>query len=136
MSKVTNILLVGVGGQGTILASKILAQVWLPFLKKDGIMIVNTQVIEPMPVIIGAARYPEGIIEKLQAQRERVIAVDALTEAKNAGNAKASNVVLIGVLAKKTGIDHELWQKALEAKVPQKLIEVNRQAFAAGYALG
>ena len=104
----------------------------LPFLKKGGKMIVNDQKINPMPVITGAAAYPENILEKLSAVAD-VTALDALTLAEKAGSAKAVNVVLLGVLAKNTDIPKEAWLRAVEATVPPKFLEINRTAFSLGY---
>ena len=78
----------------------------VPYIKNDGIIIANTQKIYPMPVITGAAVYPENIIEKI-SENHRIIEVDALTEAEKAGNIKSVNVVMIGVLAKMTDIPYE-----------------------------
>ena len=186
----TNIMIVGVGGQGTLLASRILGNTVInegfdvkvsevhgmsqrggsvvtyvkygekvfspvidkgqadiilafekleayramPFLKKGGKMIVNTQEIDPMPVITGAAEYPESIIEKLKENID-VKDVDALSLAIEAGNPKAVNVVLIGVMAKSTDIPYEKWVEALKTTVPEKFLEINMKAFDLGYNL-
>lgn len=106
----------------------------LPFLKKDGKMIVNTQEIDPMPVITGAAKYPEDIIGKLN-NKANLTSVDALTLAESAGNIKAVNVVLIGVMAKNTDIAYEKWVATIKATVPEKFLEVNLKAFELGYNL-
>lgn len=105
---------------------------WLPYLKKGGHLITSTQKIDPMPVITGAAVYPEDIIEKIKAQGVDVIAVDALTLAEEAGNAKASNVVLMGVVSTKMPFDVKVWEQAVEQCVPAKFLELNRKAFALG----
>ncbi len=104
----------------------------LPFVKKGGKLIVNTQEIDPMPVITGAAKYPEGIEEILNGNTS-LVAIDALAKAKEAGNIKAVNVVLIGVMAKSTDIPYEKWVEALKATVPPKFLEVNLKAFDLGY---
>ena len=186
---VKNILIVGVGGQGTLLASKIMGRVfteqgydvkvsevhgmsqrggsvvtyvrygdavyspliekgeadlllsfeeleaarWLPYLKKDGVLISNTQKINPMPVITGQAAYPEDIAEKLRATGVRLHTVDALSLALKAGSAKSVNVALLGVAAKYLGVERELWEEAIRSAVPPKTVETNLAAFAAGY---
>ncbi len=187
--KTTNIMIVGVGGQGTLLASRILGNAVikkgydvkvsevhgmsqrggsvvtyvkygksvyspvigegegdiilafelleayraLPYLKKDGKIIVNTQKINPMPVITGGASYPENIEEKL-AKSAKLTAVDALSLAEKAGSIKAVNVVLIGVLAKSTDIAYETWVETIKETVPAKFLEINLKAFDLGYA--
>ncbi len=107
---------------------------WLPYLKKGGHLVTSTQQIDPMPVINGAAVYPDDIIEKIKAQGADVIAVDALTLAEQAGTAKASNVVLMGVVSTKMPFDESVWQAALEQCVPAKFLELNKKAFALGRA--
>ena len=185
-----NIMIVGVGGQGTLLASRILGNTVinegydvkvsevhgmsqrggsvvtyvkygekiyspivdrgeadiilafemleayraLPYLKKGGKMIVNDQSIDPMPVIIGAMEYPENIKDKL-ADKIDLLPVDALKLAKEAGNAKAVNVVLIGVMAKLTDIPYENWVETIKTTVPPKFLDVNLKAFDLGYNL-
>ena len=188
---VRNIMIVGVGGQGSLLASKLLGNLllnqghdvkvsevhgmsqrggsvvtyvrygdkvyspviekgeadlivafelceaarWVSYLKKDGKLIVNDQKISPMPVITGAAKYPEDIAERIKALGVNLTVVDALSLAKEAGNAKAVNMVLMGVLSNTTGIDQEAWQQALETTVPPKFLELNKKAFALGAAI-
>ncbi|MDD6478263.1 MAG: indolepyruvate oxidoreductase subunit beta [Oscillospiraceae bacterium] len=183
-----NIMIVGVGGQGTLLASRILGNTVinegfdvkvsevhgmsqrggsvvtyvkygeavyspivdkgsadvilafelleayraLPYLKKGGKLIVNTQKIDPMPVITGAAEYPADIEKKLADNADTVL-VDALKLAEEAGSAKAVNVVLIGVMAKSSDIPYENWVETIKTTVPPKFLEVNLKAFELGY---
>ena len=87
-----------------------------------------------MPVIIGAMEYPKNIKEKLE-KVVNVECVDALKLAKEAGNIKTVNVVLIGVLAKSTNIAYEKWIEILKSTVPAKLLDVNLKAFDLGYNL-
>ena len=187
--KTTSLMIVGVGGQGTLLASKLLGRLlvsegydvkvsevhgmsqrggsvvtyvrfgekvyspivergeadyiisfekaeaarWLLFLKKGGKMIVNTQQIDPMPVIIGAAEYPENVIEEMIALGVDIDAIDALTPALEAGSAKAVNIVLMGRLARHFDIPREKWTAAIEQSVAPKFVEMNEKAFALGY---
>ncbi|MBE6705595.1 MAG: indolepyruvate oxidoreductase subunit beta [Ruminococcaceae bacterium] len=185
-----NIMIVGVGGQGTLLASRILgntvigegydvkvsevhgmsqrggsvvtyvkygekvyspiidkgeadiilafetleAMRALPYLKEGGKMIVNRQAMNPMPVITGAAQYPENIEGKITAKVDAQF-VDALELAKEAGTSKAVNVVLIGVMAKSTDIPYEKWVETIKTTVPEKFLDVNLKAFDLGYGL-
>lgn len=186
------IMIVGVGGQGTLLASRILGHVlegagydvkvsevhgmsqrggsvvtyikygsevyspviekgqadiivsfeqleaarWLSFLKKGGTVITNSQKISPMPVITGAAEYPEGILDKIKEAGIKLVSVDALSAANEAGSAKAVNVVLMGVLSKVLdGFDISAWKQAVEECVPAKVIAINEKAFELGREL-
>ena len=106
----------------------------LPYLKKGGRMIVNTQKMNPMPVITGAAQYPENILDKIAAKAD-LVSVDALSLAEQAGNIKAVNVVLIGVMAKSTDISYEKWVETIKTTVPPKFLDVNLKAFELGYNL-
>ena len=106
---------------------------WLPFLKKGGKLIVNTQMIDPMPVVIGAAEYPQGIVEAIAAAGADITSIDALSLAVEAGSSKAVNVVLMGILASKTDIAYDTWIEAVKATVPAKFLELNLKAFDLGY---
>lgn len=107
----------------------------LPYLKQGGKLIVNTQQIMPLPVIIGAAEYPKNILEELNKKADTA-AIDALDIAKKAGNERALNTVLLGVLAAKLPFGKETWQNAITACVPPKFTQVNLEAFEAGFAIG
>ena len=187
--KTPSIMIVGVGGQGSLLASKLLGhlltdegydvkvsevhgmsqrggsvvtyvrygeKVYSPIvtegecdfiisfekleaaryagcLRKGGKIITNIQQIDPMPVIIGAAEYPENILEDLKGKGFDIDDFDALTPALQAGSAKAVNIVLMGHFAASSGIPKESWIAALEKTVPAKFLEMNRKAFELGY---
>ena len=106
---------------------------WLPYLSTTGKIIVNTQRIDPMPVITGVAEYPSGIIDSLRSAGADVVAVDALRIALEAGNAKAVNVALIGVMAKSTDIPFDVWINTIKTTVPEKFLQLNLKAFDLGY---
>lgn len=191
MSKVKSVLIVGVGGQGTLLASRLLGNAllskgydvkvsevhgmsqrggsvvtyvrygdkvaspivdlgeadlilsfealeaarFLPYLKKGGKIIVNTQQIDPMPVVTGKAEYPENVLDKIKAKGVEVISADALELAEEAGSAKAVNVVLMGMLAKHTDIEKQVWLDTVRDTVPPKFLDLNLKAFELGYEL-
>ena len=183
-----NVMIVGVGGQGSLLASKLLGRLlvsqgydvkvsevhgmsqrggsvvtyvrygdhvaspvidkgeadfivsfelleaarWLPYLKPDGQIVTSTQQIDPMPVIMGAAAYPENLVEKMRATGAKVDAMDCLALAEEAGSAKAVNLVLLGRLSHYFDLPEEAWQEAIQACVPPKFLELNQKAFALG----
>lgn len=107
---------------------------WLPFLKKGGVVITNTQQINPMPVITGAAEYPTGLTDKISASGAKIIAADALSIAREAGSDKAVNVALIGLMAHALGFDTEIMHEAVRMSVPPKFVELNLKAFELGAA--
>lgn len=124
------------GGADIILAFEQLeAYRYLPYLKQGGTLIVNTQKTDPMPVICGTAEYPEDILGKIEQMGIKIIACDALSLAKEAGNVKSVNVALIGVLAKHSSISKEDWVSAVNNTVPPKFLEANLKAFELGYEL-
>ncbi|MBO4252019.1 MAG: indolepyruvate oxidoreductase subunit beta [Clostridia bacterium] len=105
------------------------------YLKKGGEIIVNTQEIDPMPVITGAAIYPGNILDELIGKGVKVDAIDALELAEKAGSAKAVNIVLLARFAKKFDIPYEKWIAAIEKAVAPKFVEMNKKAFKMGYEL-
>ena len=105
---------------------------WTEYLKPGGKIIVNTQQINPMPVIIGAAQYPENLVEKMKAAGIDVDAFDALSLAEQAGSTKAVNIVLMGHLSRNFDFTEEEWLTALEQSVAPKFLELNKKAFALG----
>ena len=104
------------------------------YLKKGGVLIVKDQRINPMPVVIGAAQYPEHILEEL-SREFTVYSVDAMEEAKKLGNPKAFNIIVLGVAAQHMEFDKEQWLKVIEGTVPPKTVELNKKAFETGYML-
>ena len=143
MSDVKNILLVGVGGQGTILASKILTSglmeagydVKMSEIHGMSQRGVNDFAIQPAPVNLGAAEYPADIIELLKSKAE-VTTLKAGEIAGELGNPKAMNIVLLGALVKAIGgLDDVDWDKYIAANVKPKFKELNIEAFKKGYEL-
>ena len=184
-----NIMIVGVGGQGTLLTSRVLGKIALTggydvklsevhgmaqrggsvdtcvrygasvaapnveegqadiliaferlealryahFLKPDGAIIVNDTRIDPMPVVIGAAAYPEHILETLR-EKYKVLAVDATAEAKKLGNPRVFNTIILGVAAQHMQFSKEEWLQVIADTVPPKTIAINQTAFLTGYS--
>ncbi len=108
----------------------------LPYLKKGGRMLINTQQILPMPVISGSCAYPEDILGTLKAKNVDFTAVDALSAALEASNPKCVNTVMLGVLAASTEVEKAHWLEAVRALVPAKTVDINLAAFEKGFAAG
>ena len=104
------------------------------FLKPNGALVVNDWRIDPMLVVIGAASYPEGILEELEKEY-KVYAVNATEEAKKLGNPRTFNLVVLGVAAQHMDFTKEQWFDVIERTVPPKTIEINKKAFEAGFNL-
>ena len=102
------------------------------FVKKDGVIIVNDCRIDPMPVVIGADKYPEDVIKKLKAKR-RVACIDGSKIAISLGNSKVLNTIVLGLSAKYIGFSKEIWLNTLINTVPSKTVELNEKAFLLGF---
>lgn len=87
-----------------------------------------------MPVIIGAVKYPDNIIETLE-EKYNVIKVDALEEAKKIGNTRTFNIIILGIAARHMDFSKDEWLQVIEKTVPQKTIEINKKAFELGYTM-
>ncbi len=187
---VRSILLVGVGGQGTILASKLLttglmeagydvkmseihgmsqrggsvsSQVryggkvespvielggadilvsfekmealrWLEYLKLDGKVVVNNHEIGPVSVLSGKVDYSQDIIDEL-SKNAKTILVDAAKHARELGNSKVMNVILLGSTVKSMGLDNIDWEKIIRENVKEKFVDINIEAFKLGMDL-
>jgi indolepyruvate ferredoxin oxidoreductase beta subunit len=126
--------LVEKGEADIILAfEKLEALRWTDYLKDEGMLVINDQEINPMPVITGKAKYPADIVEKVSSKFNNIVIVDALKIARQCGNIKTVNSVLLGIMAAKTDIAKGLWDGAIREIVPAKVLEVNKTAFEAGY---
>lgn len=188
MQDTQNILICGVGGQGTLLASRVLGEyaartgmdcklsevhgmaqrggsvvthvkigknIFSPlieagsadiilafeelealrmahFLKPDGKMLLNTQRINPLPVITGAAQYPDGIAETLKKRGITLYAIDALNLSIKAGNVKTVNTVMLGALVKIMSLDYNVMEQSLTTLLPEKVKESNIFALKTG----
>ena len=191
MTKSCNFLLAGVGGQGTILASNVLAEVALAagldvkksevhgmaqrggsvnthvrwdaervyspliglgeadillafeeaealryavFLKPGGAAIVNRHTIEPITVTSGGAHYPtEDELRAAYARlTDRLHIVPGTAIARELGNARAANVVLLGAVSTFLDVPEGNWLEVIEARVPPKYVDLNRRCFLRG----
>lgn len=123
------------GGADVLMSFEIMeAMRWLSYVKPGGEVFSNTQKILPMPVIIGAAEYPQDLESDIEAKGVKATFIDALSLAKEAGSAKAVNTVMIGILAKHLSeIPKEEWIKAVKAVCKPAFVEMNLVAFEKGY---
>lgn len=108
---------------------------WLDYAKEDGAIIINDQKIDPMPVIIGKAKYPENIVQDIKSRFKNVCTIDALDIAKKLGNIKVLNIIMVGLLAKSTAIPADIWREAIKETVKEKFVELNLKAFEEGYRI-
>lgn len=109
----------------------------LPYLKKGGSIVTDDREIHPMSVLTGAAQYPHDALDRLGGTVENLTVLPANEIATELGNVRVSNIVLLGALVKKMGLDQEGidWKELVGNMVPAKAKEINLQAFEKGYAL-
>ncbi|WP_069650925.1 indolepyruvate oxidoreductase subunit beta [Caloranaerobacter ferrireducens] len=190
MSETKNILLVGVGGQGIILASKVLskglvdagfdvkmsevhgmaqrggsvttqvrygekvyspiigkgqadilvafekmeAMRWIEYLKPNGKLVINNYSIPSVPVLTGQVKYPENIIEELKEKVDTTV-IDAANAARELGNIRTQNIIMLGALVKALNITEVNWEEAIRETVKEKYIDINLKAFNRGMEL-
>lgn len=110
---------------------------WANLLKKDGVLLVNSQKIKSLPVLLGNAEYPENIQESLNTSASgnaKVVEFDALYAALSCGSSKAVNMVMVGALSAGMDFPKELWEEAIKEAFASKakLIPMNIEAFNKG----
>ncbi len=93
---------------------------YLPYLKAGGSVVVNTQQMDPMPVVTGDRPYPDGLLEKMREQGVASRAGRVVPRGRGR-SAKAVNVVLIGAMAKSLDIDKEVWLAPLKRRCRRNL---------------
>ena len=188
-----NILLTGVGGQGTILASKLLThglieagfdvkmsevhgmsqregpvlthirygdKVYSPIVEKrradlilgfeelevlrnldylrddgQGVVILNRVRVNPIGVQMGKDKYPTNGEELIRARAGKLIALDGQAEARELGNPRVMNIILLGVLIRQLGLEHFDWNRIIAENVKEKFIPLNQQALQVGLNL-
>jgi len=121
-------------GEASLLLAfeKIEAARYINYLKPGGILIVNNYEIYSTPVLTGQEKYPDDILEKLKQTVENTIVINAAQIAKNLGNIKAQNMVLLGAAVKHLQIMNANWQEIIKAHLPEKFHEINIKAFQEG----
>lgn len=125
------------GEADVILAfEKLEAARYLHYLRKGGKVIYNDREIMPLPVVIGAAKYPEDLEARIAAKTSDAVSLNALAIAKECGSIRALNTVMLGVACRELGLDEEKFREALVVSVPAKYLELNLAAFARGLEAG
>jgi indolepyruvate ferredoxin oxidoreductase beta subunit len=103
------------------------------YLSEKGIVLVNDFEWQPLPVAAGFEKYPQDVVSQLQKLSGELVLIPATRLAAELGNDKASNVVLIGLLASRMDIDKKIWLEVIQRKVPPRFLDLNLKAFESGY---
>jgi len=129
--------MVPIGGADVLLAFEALESLrYIEYLKKSGTVLANAQTIKPLPVVTGEAVYPSGISEAFKNAGIKATFIDALGISQQCGGKKFVNSVMLGVLCKCVGLDAAVMKRAIAECTPEKFVELNLNAFEAGYATG
>ena len=105
---------------------------YLPYLHKESKVIVNTQQIKPPSVAMGLIAYPADVLDSISSLGIQVVTVDAFDIARDAGEVKAANVVMVGAMSTFLPMGAEVYEGIINTRVPERFREVNLKAFAAG----
>jgi indolepyruvate ferredoxin oxidoreductase beta subunit len=107
------------------------------YLNEQGTAIVNEYRIPPVAVTTGQVEYPslEFIRKTLDCAIGNVYYMDATLKAKEIGNVKAVNILLLGALSSLLDVPPDLWEEVITKYVPDKFIEINLRAFQEGRLL-
>jgi indolepyruvate ferredoxin oxidoreductase beta subunit len=105
---------------------------YLPYYSKVSKVIINTQKILPAPVSTGVETYPSDVLDQLVSRRLAVFPIDAVEMARSAGEARAVNMVLVGALSVFLPVKEEIFLEVIERRIPEKIREVNTDAFVRG----
>ncbi len=105
---------------------------YLPYLHKKSKVVVNTQKILPPAVATGQISYPENVLDCIREKSIEVITVDAFDIARDVGEVKTANVVMVGAMSVFLPVDVSVYESIINTRVPERFREVNLKAFAAG----
>jgi indolepyruvate ferredoxin oxidoreductase beta subunit len=156
-SRPTNVVIAGLGGQGVLKASDILADLAFAAgldVKKSELHGMSQRggsvssdvrfgelVFSPM-VTAGEADYllvlePDQVpVNQAALSREGVLIDPSLIDASALPNKKSINVALLGVLSCHLPFSVDAWTAALGRNLPEKLLDANLHAFSLGRARG
>ena len=102
------------------------------YLKPSGIVILSTKKVIPQNADPAMNAYPEDVEKRLSAEGFQVRSIDSHSTAKEIGNLKVENVILVGALSSYLDFPMDLWEQAITDSVPRKTVQTNIEAFNKG----
>ncbi len=105
---------------------------YLPYLHEGSKVIVNTQKILPPSVATGQAEYPEEVLNNLTGRGIVVVPVDAFDLAREVGEVRTANVVMVGAMSAFLPVNSAVYEDIIKTRVPERFRDVNLRAFEAG----
>lgn len=104
---------------------------WSGAMKEGGTIVLNENRVYPTPVLLEQAEYPEEEFSELR-NRYTVISTDAREAAREAGNIKAANSVMLGILSEMIEMPEDVFIEVIREHVPKSAVEENIAAFRKG----
>ncbi|MBC7236616.1 MAG: indolepyruvate oxidoreductase subunit beta, partial [Chloroflexi bacterium] len=103
-------------------------------LRPEGTLLINDYRISPVSVSSGDDLYPTPAQEELAYQplAGRVHYVPAIDLARELGNPRVNNVVMLGALSALLNVPQETWLAVVARRVPERYVELNQRAFIVG----
>jgi len=108
---------------------------WCAEVRPDGVAVVNTMRLVPPIVSIGLFEYPTDPIQTIRDTGVRVIALDAGALAKEVGDLRLGNTVMLGAAAAYLPLEPGVLENVLMDRFRTRkpaLAEANQAAFTAG----
>lgn len=106
---------------------------WVHYLKREKPIIILDEIeIVPPLVSLGLDEYPRDVEEKLKKISPEVYVIPATKMAKEAGEPRSANILLLGALSKFLPFEERIWEKVIREKIPENLIHINIEVFKKG----
>lgn len=102
---------------------------------QEGRILVNDYELVPGSVTNAEQMYPYDAIEFLRNQGLTVVAIQASAIARELGDGRMANVVMLGVLSHWMPFSQEAWEHVLNTRIPERYRQPNLRAFAVGQSL-
>lgn len=124
-------------GQADIILGleKLEALRFAPYLKPDGMFIINDHEIIPRSAARAAENYPHQTVEHLQSNGARVVNLPATRLATELNNIRLANTTLLGTLSYYLTLHKDVWDEVLQQRLPEHYLTINRRSFALGKQL-
>ncbi|KGF10174.1 indolepyruvate oxidoreductase subunit beta [Clostridiales bacterium S5-A14a] len=104
----------------------------MPYLKPTGSVVVNDYEIPSMTVSTGLETYAKDVIEEIKKSAEKTFVLNATSLARELGNSKATNVILLGTIIKIMSLEDIDWETIIRNNVKEKFVDLNLKALKIG----
>jgi indolepyruvate ferredoxin oxidoreductase beta subunit len=113
---------------------KLEAARWSYYLHPGGVAIVNNQSTPPLSVSLGTHRYPgdKEIEGTLRQRADRIYFVDGTDKAKELGDIRTLNMIMLGCVSFLLHIDADIWKDCISQRLSPNILKMNMAAFDKG----